>query len=116
MANIIRTANTDLAKSKTISEKRLEAMRKYKYEKDEMEKAYNMLGSFFPSMIEKSRSVLDPDEYRRATEWMSNFKAVFSFANSLKGGEPTRVLDQLGESRWTSLLREKEEEIYRLKD
>ncbi len=36
MANILRNANSDLNKTKAISEKRLEAMRKYKYERDEM--------------------------------------------------------------------------------
>ena len=34
MANILRTANSDLSKTKAISEKRLESMRKYKFERD----------------------------------------------------------------------------------
>lgn len=34
MANILRTANNDLNKTKAISEKRLDAMRRYKYERD----------------------------------------------------------------------------------
>lgn len=87
MANILRTANSDLSKTKAISEKRLETMRKYKYERDEMEKAFNMLNSFLPSVLEngrRSRSV-DEEMVRKADQWMAGFGNIL-VSSTIKGG------------------------------
>lgn len=46
---------------------------------------------------------------------MSSFTSTF-VGSTIRGGEPTRLLGKLEESRCNSLLREKEEEIIRLKE
>lgn len=51
MANVIRTANSDIGKAKAISERRLETMRKYKHERDELMNAFNLLNDFLPQVL-----------------------------------------------------------------
>ena len=87
MANVLRNANSDLKKTKAISEKRLEAMRKYKYERDEMEKAFNLLNSFFPSVLESSKKsrYLDAETSRKADQWMTSFTSIL-VGSTIKGG------------------------------
>ena len=87
MANILRTANNDLNKTKAISEKRLESMRKYKYERDEMEKAFNSLNTFLPSILEKGKQtrLIDYETSSKADNWIHNFTSIL-VANTIKGG------------------------------
>ena len=75
-----------------------------------------MLNSFFPSVIEsgKRSRYLDGETARKADEWMSSFTSMF-VGSTIRGGEPTRLLGKLDESRCNSMLREREEEIIRLK-
>ena len=71
-------------------------MRKYKFERDEMEKAFNMLNSFLPKMLEggrRSRSV-DEEMVRKADQWMAGFSNIL-VSSTIKGGEPTRNLEKL---------------------
>ena len=75
-----------------------------------------MLNSFLPTVLEggrRSRSV-DEEMVRKADQWMAGFSNIL-VSSTIKGGEPTRNLEKLEESRYSSMIREKEEEILRLK-
>lgn len=71
-----------------------------------MEKAFNLLNSFFPSVLEsgKKSRYLDSETARRADQWVTSFTSIL-IGSTIKGGEPTRNLDQMEDFRCGSLLR-----------
>ena len=109
MANLIKNANLEIEKSKTISVRREEALKKY-------ESDVGMLEGYIGKL---RNSVLSLGLNVEANSVLDNiFREFDSYIVSRVATEPMRSLGELevADQRIASLLREKDAEIIKLKD
>jgi hypothetical protein len=109
MANLIKNANLEIEKTKSISIRREEALRRFESESGAMEGFLNKVRG---SIVHMDLGV------EQASVLENIFKEFDSFIVSRVISEPMRRLDDLKieDQRIASLIREKDAEIYRLRD
>lgn len=120
MANIVKNCNLEIEKVKSISEKRLEGLRRYKTEKVGYETHINQILDNLPQLITLAKNSTEPANRALAQKIdsiISDYN-LFLGSNMIVSQEPLRILDDLSlnDERINSLLRTKDAEIEKLKD
>ena len=117
MANIVKNANLEIEKSRQISEKRLEGLRRYKNEKLAFETYMKTINESLPKILVFTKSNPELKDISITLEGTLRDYDKF-IVSTLNQGEPLRLLDSVNvtDQRINSLIREKDSEILKLKE
>ena len=110
MAELVHNANMEIEKAKETGEKRLEGLRRYKKDKNTFETQLQQISEFYSTCAPELKENLEP-----LGKIVNEFKGYSHHQNLAL---PLQMVGELviNDQRIESLLREKQEEIYRLKD
>jgi hypothetical protein len=110
MAELVHNANIEIERAHETSEKRLDALRRYKKDRGVFEGYMRRVGEIYSSLGEDARAQLGP---------LNDLVTEFStYSHVESNNQHLQVLGELviNDGRIESLLREKQEEINRLRD
>lgn len=112
MAELVHNANVEIEKARETNQKRLEGLQKYKRDKNTYETYLQNIKQFYESLAVEER-----EKFELIGKIITEFKA-YSHSQSISTSQSLQIVGELviNDQRVQSLLREKQEEIYRLKD